>query len=580
MARKRIGDLLVDKRLINAAQLSSALTEQNTTGKRLGQILVDANLITEDQLIDTVAERLDIPKISIEALVIDAQVVQRVPVEIARRYTLIPVFASGNTLTLAMADPLNIIAIDEIKYLTACDIKRVIAKASEIREAIDRYYSVTDTLNEIMGSSRERGRPSITDELAAETPVEAESPIIKLVNLIISKAVKDRASDIHFEPDESMLRVRFRVHGSMREEAAPPKSMQNEFLSRIKVAANLDLSEKRLPQDGRMSVTVDGSIIDLRVSTLPTIHGEKIVIRILDRRNLQLSFKDLGFRDKVFQEWLNVIHKPEGLILITGPTSSGKTTTLYTTLQEINSIEKNIVTVEDPVEYSLPLINQIQINEKAGLTFPSALRSILRQNPDIIMIGEIRDAETARMAVRSALTGQIVFSTIHTNDAPSTIGRLIDMGIEPYLVATALKGVLAQRLVRTNCSNCTEDHTPSDTLIARAGLTGMREVLSFRYGKGCRQCKGTGFKGMTGIYEFIQVTPAMSEAILTNQSTNSMRDLAYRQGYLPLFEAGLEKLATGQISLEELLKETSSTDDISYSTSAGIMRENIDAVKL
>lgn len=561
MARKRLGDLLIEKGLISPEQLNSALGEQARTGQRLGLILVDSGYIGEDQLVEAIAERLAIPKISISALVMDPAVVRKVPVDLARRYTLIPIFSLGNTLTLAMADPLNIIAIDEIRYLTGCDIKRAIARASEIREAIDRYYSVTDSLNEIIGLSKDKKQSTNEEAGIPISATEPESPIVKLVNVIISKAVKDRASDIHFEPDETSLRVRYRIHGTMREEAAPPKSMQNELISRIKVSANLDLSEKRIPQDGRMSVAVEGHRVDLRVSTLPTIHGEKIVIRLLDRRNLLLTFKDLGFRESLLQSWLNVVHKPEGLILISGPTSSGKTTTLYTTLQEINSIEKNMLTVEDPVEYSLPLINQIQINEKAGLTFPAALRSILRQNPDVIMIGEVRDSETAKMAVRSALTGHVVFTTIHTNDAPSTITRLVDMGIEPYLLASALKGVLAQRLVRTNCADCIEEYQPSETIVRRAGLSELSGVMKFRRGKGCRNCKGSGFKGMTGIYEFIEVGPQMEELILSKAGLSRIKECAFQSGYLPLFEAGLEKVTNGQISLEELLKETSNTED-------------------
>lgn len=563
MIRKRLGDLLVERGLINNDQLKEALVVQERTGERLGNILVSKGVIDEDQLLEAVSERLGIPKISLAQLVIDPQIVQRVPVEIARRYTVIPIFAIGNTLTLAMADPLNIIAIDEIRYQTNAEIKRTIARPDEIREAIDKYYSVADSLNEIISSNREGARPNRTAPIpvvSAESG-EAEAPIVRLVNLIISKAVKDKASDIHIEPDEDALRVRYRIHGSMREEASPPKTMQGEMISRIKVSANLDLSEKRVPQDGRMAVVVDGHSIDLRVSTLPTIHGEKIVIRILDRRNLHLTFQQLGFRPKMLADWLHIVKQPEGLILITGPTSSGKTTTLYTTLQEINSIDKNIITVEDPVEYSLPLINQVQINEKAGLTFPAALRSMLRQNPDVVMIGEVRDTETAKMAVRSALTGHLVFSTIHTNDAPSTIGRLLDMGIEPYLVASAMKGILAQRLVRTNCSECIETYQPPAPLIQRAGLTELSDVIEFKHGAGCRKCKGSGFSGMTGIYEYLEITTTIAEAILTGSSPNRLRELARKNGFLTLFESGMEKLTSGLICLEELLKETSNAED-------------------
>lgn len=557
MVKKRIGELLLDKGFISPQQLEEALKEQTLSGKRLGEILVEKDYVSEEQMIDTISERLGIPRVVLPSMVIDPQIVQRVSVELARRYALIPIFEIGNTLTLAMADPLNIIAIDEIKYRTGRNIKRAVATLREIIDAIDQYYSVADY---IIGGQIDVETTLLSDVSPVEAG-ESESPVVKLVNLIITKAVKDKASDIHVEPEETRLRIRYRVDGTMREEAAPPKSMQNELISRIKIAANLDVSEKRLPQDGRFMMAVDDNNIDLRVSTLPTIHGEKIVIRILDRRNLLLTCKQLGFSEKIEMAWGDIIHKPEGLILISGPTSSGKTSTLYATLHAINSIEKNIVTVEDPVEYSLPLVIQIQINERAGLTFPITLRSILRQNPDIVMIGEIRDRETAQMAVRSALTGHLVFSTIHTNDAPSAVTRLIDMGIEGYLVASALKGILAQRLVRVNCPECRESYRPSETVLQRAGLLELADVFDFQHGAGCPHCKKTGFKRQTGIFEFVEITPYISELIMRNASLQQIREEARKNGFLPLFEMGLEKLRQGIISLEELLKETSNIED-------------------
>ena len=561
--KKKIGDLLVEKSYISQEQLEEALQEQALTGNRLGEILVKGGLITEDQLIETISERLGIPKISLGSMVLDLKVVQRVAVDIARRYVLIPVFEIGKTLTLAMADPLNIIAIDEIKYLTGLEIKRAIAGTAEIKAAIDEYYSVADSLNQIIGSGPE-STGNFPVEKAADSDMKSETPVTKLVNLIISKAVKDRATDIHVEPEEARIRIRYRIDGIMREEAAPPKSMQSELLSRIKIAANLDVSEKRLPQDGRIMMVIDGINVDLRVSTLPTIHGEKIVLRVLDRRNLMLTFPQLGFNDPVEEAWMNIIRKPEGLVLISGPTSSGKTSTLYTTLQEINSVEKNIITVEDPVEYSLPLIIQIQINEKAGLTFPSTLRAILRQNPDIIMIGEVRDIETARMATRSALTGHLVFSTVHTNDAPSAIARMIDMGIESYLVTSSLKGVLAQRLVRTNCSECLEEYRPSDLILRRAGILHKSADIRFMRGAGCPQCKQTGLKGQTGVFEYMELTPRLSEAIVSGEPTSRLTEIARQNGYRTLFEMGMEKVRAGTICLEELLKQTSNLENLDF----------------
>lgn len=558
MQRRKIGDILIEKGLITSAQLSEALKEQSLTGRKVGQILVDKGVIPEDKLIEVISERLQIPKISLESLVIDPMVVAMVPVELARRYLIMPVFKIGANLTIAMADPLNIIAIEELKYLTKCDIKRVIAASSAITNAIDQYYSVADSMSDVIGAyPGGQGEISLKDSAPPVTAAEQDAPVVKLVNLLITQAVKEKASDIHIEPDETQLRVRYRVDGIMKEEALPPKTLQSEIISRIKVAANMDVSEKRLPQDGRLIMKIDGYDIDMRISTLPTIHGEKVVIRILDRRILNIGLEQLGFPSELLNKWKNLILKKEGLILITGPTSSGKTTTLYSVLREINSSEKNIITVEDPVEYSLPLINQVQTNEKAGLTFASSLRHILRQNPDIIMIGEIRDAETAAMAVRSALTGHLVFSTLHTNDAPSSITRLIDMGIEKYLVASALKGVLAQRLLRTNCPDCLEEYRPHEIQLMIAGLEDSNRGIKFRRGSGCNRCRMTGFSGQVGIFELVEIDETINEMIINGNSDLQIRDYAAIRGYRPLFESGLDKVRQGTVCLEELLRVTS-----------------------
>ncbi|MEW6015810.1 MAG: ATPase, T2SS/T4P/T4SS family [Candidatus Zixiibacteriota bacterium] len=558
MLRKRIGDILLEKGLITSAQLTEALKEQEKTGRKIGQLLVEKGIITEEQLIEAVSERLQIPKISLASLVIDPMVVGMVPVEMARRYALMPIFKIGKIMTVAMAEPLNIIAIDELKYITKCDIKRVIASHSEINAAIDQYYSVADSMSGVIGSYPGAKVDEKTAQLSESvSESEREAPVVKLVNLIITQAVKDKASDIHIEPDESQLRIRYRINGVMREEASPPKSLQAEIISRIKVAANMDVSEKRLPQDGRLMMKVDGSNIDLRISTLPTIHGEKVVIRILDRRILNIGMEQLGFSPNLLEAWKRVIRKKEGLVLLTGPTSSGKTTTLYAALQEVNSIEKNIITIEDPVEYSIPLVNQVQTNERAGLTFASILRYILRQNPDIIMIGEIRDVETASMAIRSALTGHLVLSTLHTNDAPSSINRLIDMGIENYLVASSLKGILAQRLLRTNCPHCAEEYKPQDVHIRFSHLDTATTRIRFMKGSGCTRCRMTGYMGQIGIYELVEVDDTISEMIISGASEIQIRNYAGTRSYKPLFQAGLEKVAEGKVCLEELLRVTS-----------------------
>jgi type IV pilus assembly protein PilB len=572
MLRKKIGDIFIEKGLITSTQLAEALREQEKTGHKVGQILVERGLITDEQLLETVSERLGIPKITLGSLVIDSMVVAMVPVEVARRYSLIPVFKIGKILTVAMAEPLNIIAIEELKYITKCDVKRVIASPTEIASAIDQYYSVADSMNGVIGTYPGAQEERIS-AVAAETfsAEERDAPVVKLVNLIISQAVKDKASDIHIEPDENQLRVRYRINGIMKEEASPPKSLQSEIISRIKVAANMDVSEKRLPQDGRLIIKIDGADIDLRISSLPTIHGEKVVIRLLDRRILHIGLEQLGFSSELLEKWKTLIAKKEGLVLITGPTSSGKTTTLYSSLQEVNSVEKNIITVEDPVEYSLPLINQVQTNEKAGLTFATSLRFILRQNPDIIMIGEIRDAETAAMAVRSALTGHLVFSTLHTNDAPSSIGRLIDMGIENYLVASALKGVLAQRLMRRNCPDCLEEYRPQDIQIRLAGLEESADSLHFMRGVGCNKCRMTGYIGQIGIFELVEIDDTICEMIIKGDSDLQIRNYAYTRGYRPLFEAGLAEVKDGQVCLEELLRVTS----INEKSSSGSLLERV-----
>ncbi len=572
MLRKKIGDIFIERGLITAAQLAEALREQEKTGHKVGQILVDRGLITDEQLLETVSERLGIPKITLGSLVIDSMVVAMVPVEVARRYSLIPVFKIGKTLTVAMAEPLNIIAIEELKYITKCDVRRVIASPTEIASAIDQYYSVADSMSGVIGAypgaQEDRISMVASEAFSAE---ERDAPVVKLVNLIISQAVKDKASDIHIEPDENQLRVRYRINGIMKEEASPPKSLQSEIISRIKVAANMDVSEKRLPQDGRLIMKVDGADIDLRISSLPTIHGEKVVIRLLDRRILNIGLEQLGFPPELLEKWRTLIAKKEGLVLITGPTSSGKTTTLYSSLQEVNSVEKNIITVEDPVEYSLPLINQVQTNEKAGLTFATSLRFILRQNPDIIMIGEIRDIETAAMAIRSALTGHLVFSTLHTNDAPSSIGRLIDMGIENYLVASALKGILAQRLMRRNCPDCLEEYRPQDIQIRLAGLEESADGLRFMRGVGCNKCRMTGYIGQVGIFELVEIDDTICEMVIRGDSDLQIRNYAYTRGYRPLFQAGLSEVKRGMVCLEELLRVTS----INEKSSSGSLLERV-----
>lgn len=554
---KRIGDLLLERGYVSADQIKTALSIQQKTGKKLGNILVDAGIINEEQLVDVISERLKIRKLNLSSLVINPNVIAAIPVEVAKKYSVLPILKMGNTLTVAMVDPLDAIALDEIKYLTKCIIKRAVVGEKAIKEAIDQYYSVADSVRGLISHDKEEnaGRDETMESRGGDI-LSADSTVVRLVNLILSRAVLDGASDIHLEPDETQLRIRYRINGVMREEAAPPKKLQAEIISRIKIAADLDVSEKRLPQDGRMAIVVDNRSVDLRISTLPTIHGEKIVIRILDKRHLRTGLPELGMVSPVLDRWRHHIRRPEGLILISGPTSSGKTSTLYASLQEINSVEKNIITVEDPVEYSLPIINQVQINEKSGLSFASALRSMLRQNPDIIMIGEIRDTETATIAVRASLTGHLVLSTIHTNDSIAAVTRLIDMGIELYLVASALEMVLAQRLVRTICPECREPANPPKALLERILPASSDPTPTFYHGAGCMKCRGTGYAGMTALYELFEVTDSIRESILNRRTESALRAEAAQTGYRPLFETGLELALAGTTSLEEVLRVT------------------------
>ncbi len=554
--QKKIGALLLEKGYITEDQLKTGLSIQKSSGKKLGNILVDTGIINEEQLVEVISERLKIPKLNLSSMVVNPSVISIIPVDIAKRYQVLPVFKLGTTLTLAMADPLNVIALDQIKYLTKCIIKRTVAGERAIAEAIERYYSVADSVRDILGDEIEETGPDEPLSIQAGDVVSGDSTVVKLVNMILTRAIRDGASDVHFEPDERQLRIRYRVSGVMREEAAPPKKLQAEVISRIKIASEMDVSEKRLPQDGRMSIRVDDRNVDLRVSTLPTIHGEKVVIRILDKKNLKTGLPELGMLPELLKRWREHIQKPEGLILISGPTSSGKTSTLYASLQEINSIEKNIITVEDPVEFSIPLINQVQINEKAGLVFASALRSILRQNPDIIMVGEIRDTETAAIAVRAALTGHLVLSTIHTNDAIATITRLVDMGIERYLVASALEAVLAQRLVRVICEECKEETEISPAIRERIHAPEHLSDLCFYHGAGCRKCRGTGYTGLTGLYELIGVSDRVREMVLGGASEAVIKSEAHQAGYRPLNTAGMELVARGITTIDEVLKVT------------------------
>ena len=546
--------------LVSEARLKSALAIQGTSKKKLGKIFIEQDWITEDELIRALSKKLDVETVEIDSYVIDPRVVKAIPMDLAVRYKVIPLFIVENTLTLAMADPLDIRALDAVRYYTGKQVIEVLAIESDIEAAIQKYYSVEDSMNSVISDINEQ----VTLESDATEAGSSlgnsdsdEASIIRFVNLLLQQAVTEKASDIHLEPDEDIFRIRFRVDGILHEVSKTPINLSSMIVSRLKVLSDLDVSEKRLPQDGRFRSKFGNKDIDFRVSILPTVYGEKVVTRLLDPQNALLELKDLGFSESVLRQWRSVITKSEGMCLITGPTGSGKTTSLYAVLNAINSIEKNIVTVENPVEYNFPLINQVQVNSDIGMTFASVLRSILRQDPDIIMIGEIRDGETAEIATRSALTGHLVFSTLHTNDAPSSIFRLIDMGIDPFLVNSSVNAILAQRLVRTICSHCKE--------VDKAGIIALQKTLGVRLkddqkilkGKGCRACKNTGYSGRAGIYELLTMDENIRRIVLSNGSTDDIRAYTAKNRAASLRQDGLLKVLKGITTVEEVFRVSS-----------------------
>lgn len=532
----------------------------------LGEELVDREIVDASVVLELRSDILGVPSVRIDAYKIDPEIIGIVPEDLARRCSVIPLFHIGNDLTLAMADPADVMVMDEIRDQTGCNLIPILALRRDIHRAISVYHSVDNTLGNL-------AQRALLTEVAVETQVdestldledaaEESSPVVGIVNLVLLQAVRSKASDIHIEPDDEGLRVRYRIDGRLAERFMLPFSLHAALISRIKVLADLDLAQKRLPQDGRISAKADANRIDLRVSSLPTIKGEKIVIRLLDKSTSLISLGQLGLPSQVAADWKEIIAQPNGLVLVTGPTGSGKTTTLYSSLHEINSLDRNIVTVEDPVEFDLPIINQVQVQAKAGLNFAAALRSILRQDPDVVMLGEIRDVETASIALRAALTGHLVLSTLHTNDAASVATRLIDMGVEPYLLASALKGVIAQRLVRRLCPDCLEDatidrsHFPAD-FVERVEQMGIQP----RMGRGCRACSGSGYLGRTTIVELLKVDDEIEGAITRQLPATVLAAMARSKGMVGLFEDGLEKVQQGITSLDQVLMATRVTEE-------------------
>ncbi|MDF2531365.1 MAG: type secretion system protein GspE [Clostridia bacterium] len=547
----KLGNILVQAGLINTEQLDAVLKNQTNKNKKLGELVVEAGYVSDEEIVQLLEYQLGIPSMDLNKFYVDPEIPKVLNENLARKYIVLPVGIQKDSITVAMADPLNIIALDDIAIATGFSVLPVIAKPKDILTAIDLHYG-KQRAEKVIEEFKNEFFADTLDEIDPEELNNINSaPVVKLVNSIISQAVKMRASDIHIEPFESILRVRYRIDGELQEIVSPSKAAHSALVTRIKIMGKMDIAEKRVPQDGRIETDIDGREIDMRISSLPTVYGEKIVIRLLDRSNFLTNKSNLGMTPKNMEAYDKIIMNPNGIILVTGPTGSGKSTTLYATLKELNKDNINIITVEDPVEYKLNGINQVQVNPKAGLTFANGLRSILRQDPDIIMIGEIRDGETAEIAVRAAITGHLVLSTVHTNDAPSTLTRLIDMGVEPYLVSSSLVGVISQRLVRRICNNCREPYELDDR---EAEFFGKQPHDIVYHGKGCELCNKTGYKGRIAVHEVMPITKEIRAMINNRKSVDDIRDLAYKTGTDSL-KANCRKLVLeGITTVEEMIK--------------------------
>lgn len=554
---KRLGDLLVEVGFITPKQLEEALRKQKLTGKKIGEILIDDSMVSEVDMIKALEMQLGIPYTDLSKIYIDPEVPKLINENLARRHVLIPIKREKNKLTVAMADPLNIFARDDVNIATGFDIEPVISNSDKILNAIDRYYGNQRAEKAIQEFKKQYDMNSVVELLDEDNAETSNAPVVRLINTLISQAVSMKASDIHIEPSEERIRIRFRVDGELQKVMTPEKSAYSAILTRIKIMGKMDIAEKRLPQDGRIELTVDNKEIDMRISTIPTIFGEKIVIRLLDRSNFLSSKAELGFSQHNLQLLDKLIKYPNGIILVTGPTGSGKSTTLYAILKELNKVNINIITIEDPVEYRLDGINQVQVNNKSGMSFANGLRSILRQDPDIIMIGEIRDSETAQIAVRASITGHLVLSTMHTNDAPSTVTRLMDMGIEQYLVSASVIGVVAQRLVRKICPHCKEPYNATN--FEKQMLNVSEETVIYK-GKGCSVCNGKGYIGRTAIHEVMPINRDIRSLIENRASIDAIRAAAAENDTITLRESCIQLVLSGVTTIEEMTRVTYSLD--------------------
>ena len=567
---QRMGDLLVREKIISAEQLEQALKMQREGGGRLGSVLVKLGFLSDEDVTNFLSKQYGVPAINLSYFEIDAQVVKLVPYETSKRYQILPLSRVGASLTIAMVDPTNVFAIDDIKFMTGFNIEPVVASETAIMDGIEKAYNTQtqeEDLESVMQSMSEDDADvelqEESDDMAlAELERAAdEAPIVKLVNMVLTEAVKRRASDIHIEPYEKEYRVRFRIDGMLATIMSPPTKLKDAITSRIKIMSKLDISEKRLPQDGRimLKMNIEGrkKQLDYRVSTLPTLWGEKIVLRLLDKENLRLDMTQLGFEPESLEKFQTAILKPFGMVLVTGPTGSGKTNTLYSAISLLNKPDTNIMTAEDPVEFQLAGVNQVQMKEQIGLNFAAALRSFLRQDPNIILVGEIRDFETGEIAIKAALTGHLVLSTLHTNGAPETISRLMNMGIEPFLVATSVHLIVAQRLVRRICKDCKEPvDLPPQALIEAGYTPAESKTIKVFKGKGCSVCNGSGYKGRCGLYEVMAVDDELRELILVGASAVELKKKAIERGMITLRRSGLIKAMQGATTLEEVARET------------------------
>ena len=576
----RIGELLLKEKRITPAQLQEALNYQKTQGGKLGYNLVKLGFVKDEEITALLSKQYGVPSISLTQFEIDAGIIKLIPSETAYKYQIVPLSRAGATLTIAMTDPTNVFAMDDIKFMTGYNVEPVVASETAVLEAIQRYYAMGGVAGtgDQQQSTLDIVNRALEETTAGDDDVEViqdleeidvnslekqggEAPVIRLVNLMLMSAIQKGASDIHIEPYEKEFRVRFRIDGILYNVMAPPMKFRDAITSRLKIMSKLDIAEKRLPQDGRIKIRFadNGQTkeIDFRVSCLPTLFGEKIVLRLLDKDKLMLDMTKLGFEPEALQKLEHAISKPWGMVLVTGPTGSGKTNTLYSSIAKINTLETNIMTAEDPVEFNLVGVNQVQVRENIGLNFAAALRSFLRQDPNIILVGEIRDFETAEIAVKAALTGHLVLSTLHTNDAPSTVNRLMNMGIEPFLVASSLNLICAQRLVRRICANCKEDHPHPPPALVEAGFTPdeAQKVIP-KKGAGCEKCNNTGYKGRVGLYEVMEVTEELRELILVGASSLELRRKAIDEGMITLRRSGLQKVMGGVTTIEEVARET------------------------